>query len=190
MADSKKETAYVLEDGFQPASSEPQVFVGFPGRWLPGEPVAVATLGFSEEDADTRILLDELPLRKVQVARADHGFARTGGMVSGAELRSESTAGDTGDRSPMAGLSTSEFEDLVAAETEQGQFSPVVEVAMETAGIEPPTVERRWPDTHAGLDALAAEHQITFTEDAKTVSDKQAALETAGVEAPVVGAES
>lgn len=182
MPTSNEQTAYMLPDGYA-SSGEPQVFQGFPGRWAEGKPVAVADLGLTDARAAELVAELGLPLEKTKAVPTK----QTGSLISGADLRSDSLPTDDSDRSPIPGLTAPEFRARVEEETELGQMSPVIEAAVEASPtVDLPETKREWPTNHADVDALAAELNVTFGEDAKTVKEKIAALEAAGHEPPIV----
>lgn len=60
-------TGYVLPP--EAASSQSlMVFPGFPGRFMPGEPLALGHMGIQEDEADAIIAELGLPLQKVEMS--------------------------------------------------------------------------------------------------------------------------
>jgi hypothetical protein len=146
---ASKEVAYVLPEG--PGSiQEYQSFGGFPGEWLPGQPVALSTLGL---DADTAARLVEemgLPLEKTTATaestpQSENAAEVQASMTAGAELiRSvpeaetwaPSEVGEGLERSvsEYPGLSAEEAEMRKAAMDELGAEVPVTSVEGEAVG--------------------------------------------------------
>lgn len=58
-----KEITYVLPVA---NTADEQVFGGFPGRWMPGVPVAASKLGLDPDEADRLIAELGLPIQRVK----------------------------------------------------------------------------------------------------------------------------
>jgi hypothetical protein len=156
----KKEAAYVLPD--EPgAIQEYQSFTGFPGRFLPGQPVNVSSLGLDAETADRLVEELGLPLEKTtavpeKTAQTENVAEVQEALTKGAELiRSiperetwaPSEVGEALERSPseFPGLSAEEAEMRKAAMDElrgprPGAEVPVTSVEGEVVGGTPPSV--------------------------------------------------
>lgn len=122
-----KEVAFVLPEEHA-SSLEPHTFPGFPGLFVPGEPVGVSRLGMTATEARAAVKELDLPLHetKADVPPADF-LDRTGGMLSGASGES-STAGNVV-------RSSSEFPGLSAEEAEARRVEAAEE---EKAAVEEP----------------------------------------------------
>jgi hypothetical protein len=148
-----KETAYVLPD--EPgAIQEYQSFGGFPGRFLPGEPVSVSSLGLDAKTAAALVKDLGLPLKKTSVAveptpQTENEAEVQAALTKGAELiRSipepetwaPSAVGEALERSvsEFPGLSAEEAEMRKAAMEElrgpRGAEAPVPSVEGEVVG--------------------------------------------------------
>jgi len=64
---SSKHVGYVLPEEHS-SSMSLQVFPGFPGRFMPGEPLALMHMGIDEDEADALIAEQGLPLEKVELS--------------------------------------------------------------------------------------------------------------------------
>lgn len=135
----EKVTAYVLPEDAATVTGEAQVFPGFPGEFVPGEPVAYTDLGFATvKEADAKIAELNLPLRKATGKDGAEPRFAAGEMISGADVPSAPDAdfgtGDDDDRSPMPGVTAAEFEEL----RREPNPSPVIETLAAAEPAAPP----------------------------------------------------
>lgn len=160
-----KATAYVLPADAAP-NSEAQVFDGFPGRWLPGEPIALAELELDEAEAAKRVKDLNLPLKKTTADAKDRR-----GMLSGADLPSAATPElRVEPLSPMPGLTDDDFKALLDEEP----VSPVVAHLAREAGYDAPDPDPReqlLALTRPELDKLAAVEGIAGADAMSTKAD-------------------
>ena len=140
MATAKKMVGYVLpKDGV--VADNHVVFGGFPGRFLPGEPLSLQQLGLEDESAADALIKDlALPLQKVEMSRR----AAEAEVFKGDEHR-PSTFGEEPlpvDPAELEALSHKELDALAdgAGLSPEGTKAEKAEVLAE-AGVEAPAAE-------------------------------------------------
>jgi hypothetical protein len=134
-----------------PGHHGPMMIPGFPGVWTPGEAKSLQALGLEENEAADLVEETGAPLSPCDDAP---DVSDKMGLTAG--LVSNAT---------NASESTQQYED------EPSTHLPVPE----------PIMNVEYPSSHKDLDKLAADNDYEFSDDTKTVGEKQAALAGAGI---------
>lgn len=145
------------------SGSEAHTFPGFPGRFVPGAPIAVADLGLTKKQADELVDALNLPLTATTANAYDDDetrFDRTGGLPSDSEAESwpppSVRAAAEARRSDVPGLTADELTARDGFDEPREAAQKAARDAGVTLPVDVPTSPGDFTDAAASSPAVAA----------------------------------